>query len=284
MKYLYYPGCSLQGSAIHYDGSLRAIAPLLSIELEAIPDWLCCGATVMKSIDEGKSRSLAVRALVRADQRGMDLLMPCPSCANNHLQCLRWIISTQGGRREYGLRGTPRVKQVMEVLAFDLGPDRIQEKIQRKLVGLRVIPYYGCLTVRPFGLGGKESMENPQAMEGLIRATGAQPLFFPERVDCCGGGLLLTHEKMAARLTSAILRKAKEHGPDCMVVACPLCHFMLDGKQSVVEKEMGERIGLPILYSTQFLGLALGADSQTLGLNGLISPSREFMRKAMRSR
>jgi heterodisulfide reductase subunit B len=69
----------------------------------------------------------------------------------------------------------PRVKQLLEVLAFDLGPEEVGKRIRRPLRGIRILPYYGCLVVRPFGLGGKESLENPQAMEKLIEAMGGQP-------------------------------------------------------------------------------------------------------------
>jgi len=44
-SYLYYPGCSLSGSARAYAESLAAILAPLGMELEEIDDWNCCGAS-----------------------------------------------------------------------------------------------------------------------------------------------------------------------------------------------------------------------------------------------
>jgi heterodisulfide reductase subunit B len=66
-------------------------------------------------------------------------------------------------------------------------------------------------------------------------------------------------------------------------VNCPLCHFMLDAKQRSIEREMGVKIGLPVLYLTQLLGLALGLEPQKLGLERLITPPRSLLQKIIDS-
>ncbi|MEI6290634.1 MAG: heterodisulfide reductase-related iron-sulfur binding cluster, partial [Chloroflexota bacterium] len=50
-KYIYYPGCSMEGSARAYYQSLNAIKDTLEIELVEIDDWNCCGATEYVSIN-----------------------------------------------------------------------------------------------------------------------------------------------------------------------------------------------------------------------------------------
>ncbi len=42
---------------------------------------------------------------------------------------------------------------------------------------------------------------------------------------------------------------------------------MLDAKQKVLEQRRGEKIGLPVLYVTQLVGIALGLGPEELGLN-----------------
>ena len=44
MKYAYYPGCSLTGSARKLDKAVRHIFQKAGHELVDIPDWNCCGA------------------------------------------------------------------------------------------------------------------------------------------------------------------------------------------------------------------------------------------------
>jgi heterodisulfide reductase subunit B len=57
VKYLYYPGCSVNGTAVEFEESFLAVAPLLGIEAREITDWACCGATVAKSVDADLARN-----------------------------------------------------------------------------------------------------------------------------------------------------------------------------------------------------------------------------------
>ncbi len=279
MSYLYYPGCALKRTAIDYDESFQSVAHLLGIEIKELKEWTCCGATVAKSVSKELAENLPLRALKSADEEQMDLLTLCPSCHLNHRQMAKRLQEEIAFRDRLSLSGIPKVKQLLEVLAVDLGAEKIKEKIVRSLEGIRIVPYYGCLVARPFPLGEQESMENPRSMESLIEATGAQPLFFPYKTDCCGGGIFLSKEKVALKLSATILKEAGKHSPDCLVVACPLCHFMLDAKQRVIERELGEKIGLPVLYITQLLGIAMGIDHKKLGLHRLITSPRGVMQK-----
>ena len=45
MKYIYYPGCSLEGTAREYDISTRALMQAAGLELIELEDWTCCGAS-----------------------------------------------------------------------------------------------------------------------------------------------------------------------------------------------------------------------------------------------
>lgn len=279
MRYLYYPGCALKKTAIDFDESFQAAAPMLGIEIKELEKWACCGATVAKSVNKELAESLPVKALVCAEQENMDLLTLCPSCYLNHQKVAHRLRDDPAFREIHSLRRPPKVKQLLEVLAVDLGAEEIRRSVVRSLEGIKAIPYYGCLVVRPFPLGGKESLENPRALESLIAATGAQPVFFPYKIDCCGGGIFLSKEKVALKLSATILKEAKKLSPDCIVVVCPLCHFMLDAKQRAIEKETGEKIGIPVFYITQLIGIALGIEYKKLGILRLITPPKTFLKR-----
>ena len=51
------------------------------------------------------------------------------------------------------------------------------------------------------------------------------------------------------------------------MAVCPLCHLMLDAKQKALEHKRKEKIGIPVLYVSQLVGIALGLDPDELGLN-----------------
>ena len=46
---------------------------------------------------------------------------------------------------------------------------------------------------------------------------------------------------------------------------CPLCHLMLDAKQKSLKMKRGETFGIPVLYVTQLVGIALGLGRMELG-------------------
>jgi len=277
MKYLYYPGCSVKGTARDYEESFGSIAPILGIEYEMMEDWVCCGATVAKSVNKELAGDLPKHAILQAGKRSLDLLMLCPSCYLNHLRVFSQSPGAEGSIAGPFPAQYPAVKQLLEVLAFDLGWKEIRKKVSHPLKGVKAVPYYGCLVIRPYGLGGKESLENPRTLENLISTAGGDPVPFPCKVDCCGGGLLLSKEKVGLKLGGMILQEAKKTRADCVVVACPLCHFMLDAKQRTIEKETGEKMGIPVLYFSQFLGLSLGVEPRKLGLHRLITSARSFL-------
>ncbi len=277
MKYLYYPGCSLKGTARDFEESFKAIAPVFGIEIEEAVDWGCCGASVAKSLRKDLAERLPLKTLDQAAGRGLDLLTLCPNCYLNHKQAQSRI--QKGEPANPSPFRFPDVKQLLEVLGFDLGLEEIRRRLVCSLAEINVLPYYGCLTVRPFPPGGTESRENPRIMEKLIAITGAKPFSFPYKVDCCGGGLLLSQERVALKLAGRLWQEAGKLSPDCLVVACPLCHFMLDAKQQAVERELGKKLGIPVLYVTQLLGLALGMDHKKLGLHRLLTSPYALLKK-----
>ena len=78
MKYIYYPGCSLEGTASEYSESTQAAMQALGSELVELEDWTCCGASAAESNSYLLSIVLGARNLAMAE--GMDgkcdILMP----------------------------------------------------------------------------------------------------------------------------------------------------------------------------------------------------------------
>jgi heterodisulfide reductase subunit B len=112
-------------------------------------------------------------------------------------------------------------------------------------------------------------------MDRLVTAMGGQALDWPHKVECCGGGLSLTRTDVTVKLSGGVLDMARASGADCITVACPMCQANLDLRQKDIEKTMGSRFGLPILYITQLLGLCLGLPEKALGLEKLmVGPDR----------
>jgi len=280
LQYAYYPGCSLGSSAKEYDRSLRAVFEALDIELIEIENWNCCGATP-SGRDELLAYSLAARNLAWAEARGLDVVAPCSECFKNLHKAAKAMKSDSRMRAEVneiiggaGYHGKIRVKHPLEVVVRDVGLDRVKESVVAPLSSLRIAPYYGCLISRP--RNEFDRPEDPETMDELFAALGAQVIdFFPYKARCCGGAMLLSNRSIALGMTRDLVVHARERGANSMAMGCPMCGMMLDPYQSAALRGEGEP--LPALYFTQLMGLAMGIERDTLGFDDLvISPQPLF--------
>jgi len=104
-------------------------------------------------------------------------------------------------------------------------------------------------------------------METLLAALGAAPVEWNYKTECCGAGMTMCNEDTVLELSHKILSNAEQHGANCVVVACPMCHVNLDMKQADVDRRYGVQHGMMIYYLSDLVGLALGLDEQTLGID-----------------
>jgi heterodisulfide reductase subunit B len=275
VKYAYFPGCSLESTAWDYDQSTRAVCRQLGIELEEIPNWVCCGSTPAHSTNASLAIALPVLNLQKAMAMGRPVLTACASCysrlrtANHHVRN-----ETDERERAQRVTGKPyagdvEVHHLLDVLVNRFGLDGIQRKVQRRLAGLRVACYYGCLLTRPPEVVAFDNPENPTCMDKLVAALGAEPVLWPYKTECCGASLSITQSKVVGRLGRKLLVMARQAGAQCLVVACPLCQLNLDLRQSDAAKVGDDIPATPVLYVTQLLGLALGIPAKELGLDAL---------------
>ena len=271
LSYAYYPGCSLEASAKDYDMSMRAVAKALDVHLEEVPDWNCCGASSGFVVDSKAATAWCSRTLLFAEKQGLDMIIPCTGCLKNMNKALTKVKNSDA-YRDYvagalgeSFGGRVRCLHPLEALVVDLGLDVVGAKVSRKLKGLKVASYYGCYIVRP--TVDYDVPEDPQSLERMTKLCGATPVDFPLKTKCCGGGTFLTAESTALDLTLRIAESIKETDADLVLVGCPLCDMLLDAYQAKLDKKRGRALDLPVMYFTQFLGLALGLSPDVLGLD-----------------
>jgi len=279
MEYTYYPGCSLEASGKGYDESLRFVFGALEQKLVELEDWNCCGATYYMSTKETTSLVISGRILALAEKYGHDILAPCSSCytilyKTNHILKNNFIMKAKVDQalKKDNLRYNLdlKVRHPLEVLVNDIGIDSIASKAKISLDGIKIAPYYGCQIVRPDR--GFDDKENPQMMDLLFAALGAENIYFPMKVRCCGGMLMTTYPDVALELNKKILESAYENAADLVLTTCPLCQINLEAYQNKINKKFKTDFHLPILFFTQALGFALGGTSKELGIQRSIIP------------
>ena len=274
MKYIYYPGCSLEGTALEYNNSTQAALQAMGAELVELEDWTCCGASAAEATSYLLSMVLAARNLALAERMDAeaDIMVPCSACYLNLRRVEEHVQQDAGlsdkineALKEEGLQysGGIRVRHLLDVLSTDFDMEAIKPLVKKDLSGLRVAPYYGCQALRPYS--DFDDPQAPQSMVPLIEAMGAQIHPWTEGAKCCGAALMTTKKEVALELTAGLLRAAR--GADCIVTICPMCEMNLEAFQKPISKALEEDLEIPVLYLPQLIGVALGLSQNELKLN-----------------
>jgi heterodisulfide reductase subunit B2 len=284
MKFAYYPGCSLKGTNAPYETSLLSLFKRLEIELVEIPDWNCCGATAYMSVDEDGALLMTSRNIALAEKMGLDIVAPCSSCYLNLLKTVHAIreqsdlgirVCEALGRAkiDFDFKNLPNIKHPLQVLIDDYGVANIVKHKVISLDNVNMVPYYGCLLVRPY-----DELDHhfyPTKLDFLFESLGVHVVSdYPLKTRCCGGTLTGTIEDIGVTLNFLLLKEAKKRGGDVILTACPLCQFNLEMYQKKIRQKYGEKFEMPILYFSQALGTILGIGERDLGIQNLLYKPR----------
>jgi len=173
------------------------------------------------------------------------------------------------------LRGQLGVRHLLDVVANDVGPEKIFVRVKKPFTDFIVAPYYGCQCLRPYSIF--DDPEDPRSMEGVIQAVGAKIHHWNMGGRCCGASHMTTKPEVALELVAAILKAAR--GADAIITVCPMCQMNLEAYQKKISGMCQEDLSMTILYLPQFLGLALGLSEQDLRLDMNLSITKAFRDK-----
>jgi heterodisulfide reductase subunit B len=254
---------------MNYEVSARNVCSALDIKLIDIDDFNCCGYPT-KMVDKLMYTALGAKNLCLAEQEGKDIITFCPSCSAT-LQKTNELLKADKEYRDsvneilkdvdMEFKGTIKAMHISTALFNDLGLDTIKSKFTRPLDKLTIAPHYSCHSLKPSTLEGFiENPVHPEIMDKLISATGAKPVDYTNKLQCCGAGLLFIEEATPVEMTSEKLGNIKSTGADGITVDCPFCDIMYDEYQGSIGKQNNIAYDLPVLFITQLLGLALGMD------------------------
>lgn len=273
MRYAYFPGCSAESTGISYTMSVAYVADKLGIELREIPDWCCCGTSAARLTDADLALALPARSLALSEKMDpeLDVVAPCAGCYSSLKASAHYAKQSEDNRRHVeSLIGMSYAAQaeVLDVLDMLLAPETVQAleaAITRRFSGLKVACYYGCALVRPVGICRPDDAENPQSMDRLVALTGAEPVSWAFKTECCGASDHISYPEGAKQMVARIFQNAAENGADVIVTACPLCWMNLDMREDEVNRLNGTSYDIPVYYITELLGAALAGTPEELG-------------------
>ena len=203
MKYAYYPGCSLTGTARRLDRGVREIFARLGHELAEIPDWSCCGAFEYgdrKDLIEFSKANLEKSKPLNVGKGGV--VAPCPACYKN--------------LKEADTEKAHAIYHPLELLSPDVTASL---RVEKDLKGQVFTPYYGCLLMRP----DETAIPDKEVMERFIEQLGGDIEGTKVKAKCCGGNQFFINKWATEKLSKIILDGSK----GVIVVFCPLCHMAL---------------------------------------------------------
>jgi heterodisulfide reductase subunit B len=262
MKIPYYPGCTLKSTAKNFENTTLDVSEALDIELVELPRWNCCGTVYSLASDDLMHQLAPIRNLIRVQEMGFDKVTTLCSMCYNTLEQANQLVKNDPEKLEKmnsfmdleeDYKGTVNVIHYLTLLK-EVGFDNIP--VTTPLKGLTVVPYYGCLLLRP----EEVSIDNPEAptiMTELLTALGADVVDHPYKLECCGSYHTVDYKEIVCEKTYSILHSAWKRGAEAVVLSCPLCEFNLDFRQKDLEKELAP---MPIFYFSQLLALSMGLD------------------------
>ncbi|MEW7977658.1 MAG: CoB--CoM heterodisulfide reductase iron-sulfur subunit B family protein [Candidatus Sedimenticola endophacoides] len=286
----FYPGCSSQkgASSSNLMRSMDALCADLDIQLNEIPDWNCCAASIGYGTGGELPRlTMSARniALSETHNPGQEIVATCAACwlatrevqeRLNHDRQMFQDANTALGEAGLSYQGDTKIRHIVEVLIEDIGYATISEKVKKPLEGIKIAGYVGCQTNRPFGIAG-ESFENPLYLDRMIEAVGADSIpTYEKKVQCCGGALAFSEPEKSQEMIKGIIEAAYDHGANAIVTPCPLCQANVEIYQDQINAAHGTQFNMPVVYYSQLMNIAFGRSLSESALDGQVVRFKEL--------
>jgi heterodisulfide reductase subunit B len=268
--------------------SVQTMCEELDIQLNEIPDWNCCSASIgYAGGGELPRLALSARNIALSEEHnpGQEIVATCAACwlatreTQERLQHDEGLMAeTNTALAEAGLtlKADAPIKHMAEVLIQDIGYDAIGEKVKKPLEGVKIAGYVGCQTNRPFGIAG-ESYENPKYLDKLVDTLGAESIpDYEKKVQCCGGALAFSEPEKSQNMIKVIIEAAYDHGADMIVTPCPVCQMNVEVYQDQINETHGTKFKMPVVYYSTLMSVAYGRSAEDAALNGQVIPAKKL--------
>ena len=275
MELLYYPGCTLKTSAKNLEDSGMAVAKALGHELIEMEEWNCCGVVASLTDDDLMHHIAPLRNLIHVeDQDANKMVVLCDMCYNTLKQTELRVKNNPDDLdtlndfmdKENDYKNTVNIQHFLEFLRDEIGFAKIKKMVKKPLKGMKIMPYYGCMLLRPREVAIDDA-EEPTILSDLIEALGGEVVDNPYKIECCGSYRTIDQKELTSKRAYMISSKALQFNANAILLSCPLCRYNLDQRGKDAEKMYDGFKQMPTFYYTQLIALALGLDPSALGLD-----------------
>ena len=227
MKYAFFVGCTTLARLPGYEKSARNVADKLDVELVDMSGSSCCGTTYLETLDHKTGLAIAARNIAIAEEMGMDIVTICNGCTevltktnkelkeNPELKEEVNKILAEAGKE---FKGTANIKHYVRMLRDDVGLETIKENMEKDLGSIKVGSHYGCHMLKPSDIMEFDDPENPTVLDDLITTTGAKPIDYLNKLECCAGPIMGVRENVTWSVGQDKVNEIKKTGEQIIVL------------------------------------------------------------------
>lgn len=277
MEYKLFPGCLIQNRVPFLEASARFVFEKVGLQVSDSEFGCCPNPVGIKPTDTKSWLALGARNLCLAEKENKPIMSLCNGCYQTLFCVNHELQKDEIAKREINeilakvgkeFKGTTDVLHFVNVLATEVGFDKIRKAIVKPLTGLKVACHAGCHYSRPSHILHNEDPFKPQFLRKLVECTGATVVDYEADWLCCGNVVRNANEGVANTMLKAKLDSAMNSGAECLAVNCPACFQTYDNDQGKLKDlaAEGQVYKFPIYYVTELLAMAMGKDPKDMGI------------------
>jgi heterodisulfide reductase subunit B len=236
----------------------------MKVHYEPLPGATCCVEPIgLRSLAVDTWLVAAARLLSIAEENDRDILTLCNGCLMS-LKEAKHALKSQKIRDRVnevlagiGRRYTGKTEIIHLVDLIAKRRTALDELVVKRGTGMRVAIHPGCHLVRPTKLTSYDQSYYTRALSEIASSLGAEVVAEEDWPNCCGGGVSNVNEVLSSKVLDELIDEFATAGANCILTPCPFCFVQFDLRQ---------KRGMPVLYFSEFLALALGASSEEIGL------------------
>ncbi|MFX1498769.1 MAG: CoB--CoM heterodisulfide reductase iron-sulfur subunit B family protein [Promethearchaeota archaeon] len=267
-------GCVIPARLPFLEASSRKVFEKLGIELHDVDGFSCCpDPTGIEQIDHKTWLTLGARNLSLCNNNG-GVISFCSGCVETLKGVNHYINKDPSVKKEVNAylekigkkyEGKTEVKHFAQVLYENI--EKVKENVEKTLAGFKVAVHYGCHYLRPSEIINWDDPFEPQTIDEIVKALGAESIDYELKMECCGNPVEKSDKELSLTMIDNKLKSITEAGANCVIVVCPACYQQYEFNQRELNKQKGSNYNIPIFYLSELVAIAFGFKPEELGFN-----------------